>query len=171
LNLQRAYDYGVSGAHVASHNSNWNTSSGNPSSTPLNSDQAITDYIEAGIPAEKIVVGMPLYGRSFANTDGPGTPYSGVGQGTWESGVYDYKALPLLGAEIKTDHAIAASWSYNSSQRVMISFDTPFITATKTGYIRTRGLGGAMWWEASGDKLGNESLVSTVSPKLQAHTA
>jgi chitinase len=109
LNLQRAYDYGVSGAHVASHNSNWNTSSGNLSSTPLNSDQAITDYIEAGIPAEKIVVGMPLYGRSFANTDGPGTPYSGVGQGTWESGVYDYKALPLLGAEIKTDHAITAS--------------------------------------------------------------
>jgi chitinase len=150
----------------ASHNSNWNTSSGIPKSTPFNSDQTITDYIKAGIPADKIVVGMPLYGRSFANTDGPGTSFSGVGTGTWERGIYDYRELPLSGAKMTTDHEIAASWSYDSSQRVMVSFDTPSITAIKTGYIKSRGLGGAMWWESSGDKSGNDSLVSTVCPNL-----
>jgi chitinase len=116
---------------------------------------------------------MPLFGRSFANTDGPGSSFSGVGKGTWEPGIYDYKDLPLPGAEVKTDHVAAASWSYDSSQRIMISFDTPSITVTKTKYIKVRGLGGAMWWESSGDKMGNDSLISAVGvgPEIHACTS
>jgi chitinase len=169
--LLRTYDYGVSKNYIASHNANWNTSSKDPSSTPFNSDQTIEDYIKAGIPADKIVIGMPLFGRSFDDTDGPGSSFSGVGKGTWEPGVYDYKELPLPGAEVETDHAIGASWSYDSSQRVMISFDTPSTTVTKTKYIKMRGLGGAMWWESSGDKMGNDSLISSVGPKICASTS
>jgi chitinase len=114
---------------------------------------------------------MPLFGRSFANTDGPGSSFSGVGKGTWEPGIYDYKDLPLPGAEVKTDHVAAASWSYDSSQRIIISFDTPSITVTKTKYIKVRGLGGAMWWESSGDKMGNDSLISAVGPEIHACTS
>jgi chitinase len=111
---------------------------------------------------------MPLYGRSYANTDGPGKPFSGAGKGTWEAGIYDYKDLPLPGAETKLDRGIAASWSYDYSQRVMISFDTPSIICIKAEYIKIRGLGGAMWWESSSDKLGNESLVFAVGFSFHA---
>ncbi|KAH8691035.1 endochitinase 1 precursor [Phaeosphaeriaceae sp. PMI808] len=156
-----AYDYSTSQDSVSGHHANWNHSFSNPGATPFDSKQAISDYIKAGIAPGKIVVGMPLYGRSFANTEGPGKPFSGVGKGRWEPGLHDYKDLPQPGAVIQKDDATAAAWSYDSVQRIMVSFDTPESVAQKTSYIKAEGLGGAMWWEASGDKQDANSLIST----------
>lgn len=46
----------------------------------------------------------------------------------------------------------------------MISFDTAEMAQQKADFILKHGLGGGMWWESSGDKQGEESLISTVSP-------
>ncbi|CAA9965233.1 Endochitinase 1 [Pyrenophora teres f. maculata] len=156
-----AYDYAGSWDTNAGHMANWFPSKTNPTSTMFSTSKALSDYIAAGVPASKIVVGMPLYGRSFAATGGPGKPFQGVGPGTWESGVYDYTVLPDTGAVEYTDTDIAASWSYDAGKRLMISYDTPAIIKQKTQLIREQGLGGGMWWESSGDKKGEGSLIST----------
>jgi chitinase len=89
------------------------------------------------------------------DTDGPGTPYNGIGQGSWEAGVYDYRTLPLPGSDVHDDNEMVASWSYDSEKKQMISFDSEEIGKKKGEWIREEGLAGSMFWELSGDKNGD----------------
>ncbi len=45
----------------------------------------------------------------------------------------------------------------------MISYDTLEQARRKAGYIKDKGLGGAMWWESSGDAQGERSIIGAVS--------
>ena len=158
-----AYDYAGSWDKIAGHQSNLYPSSSDPSSTPFSTAKAIEYYKNQGISPSKIVLGMPLYGRAFASTNGIGQPFSGTGEGSWEQGVWDFKALPQQGAEEMMDKKVGASWSFDAEKRLMVSYDTIQLAKQKVEYIKKENLGGAMWWESSGDKKAEESLISTVS--------
>lgn len=121
---------------------------------PINAADSIHWYISQGVARPKIIMGIPLYGRSFLNTQGPGTAFSGMGPGTWENGVYDYRALPLPNAHMFRDDKALASWSYDYSKKEMVSFDNEEVALWKGDWIRKEGLGGSMFWELSGDKEG-----------------
>lgn len=158
---------------VSGHQANIYKSTSNPASTQFSADEAITYYTTVGgIKPSRICLGMPIYGRTFLSTDGPGKPFNGVGQGSWDdwqsgpTGVWDYKALPKPGATEYYDPNLIASWSYDSAQKMMITYDTVECEKHKCDYIKQKGLGGAMWWEASADKTGNQSLIWNVSYSL-----
>lgn len=157
-----AYDYAGSWDSVAGHQANLYPCPSNPASTPFSTDAAVNHYLACGVAPCKIVLGMPLYGRAFENTQGPGTPYSGVGLGTWENGVHDYKRLPLEGAEERIDEDAVASYCYHPGRKVMVSYDTVEMARRKAAYIKQRGLGGGMWWESSADGEGPQSLIGNV---------
>ncbi|KAI9816506.1 MAG: hypothetical protein M1827_001638 [Pycnora praestabilis] len=161
-----AYDYAGSWDTHTGHQSNLYPSTSNRLSTPFSTITALTHYTRYGIPANKIILGMPLYGRTFTSTTGPGQSFSGVGEGSWENGVWDYKALPRDGAREVLDKEIGASWSWDGNKGILVSYDTVEMASRKVDWIKEKGLGGGMWWESSADKAGEESLIGTVVGQL-----
>lgn len=161
-----AYDYAGSWDKDAGHQANLYPSTKNTNSTPFSTDAAVQYYLDKGVAPAKLLLGMPLYGRSFTKTEGPGKPFTGVGDGSWENGVWDYKVLPQSGAKVFYDNESVASWTYDESSQTMVSFDSPQVTKEKLKYIEKLGLGGTMWWEASGDKPSNTTDGSGSLVKL-----
>lgn len=165
------YDFAGSWDSNAGHSSNLYPSTTNSNSTPFSVDAAVQYYLSHGVDPRKLLLGMPLYGHQFMQTQGPGTPYTGVGSGSWENGIWDYKVLPQSGATVHYDSVIGASWSYDPNTLTMVSYDTPELAQQKLQYIHSNNLGGAMWWESNGDKnTSTESLIQiTINsfPKLE----
>ncbi|KAI4259968.1 MAG: hypothetical protein L6R42_004276 [Xanthoria sp. 1 TBL-2021] len=161
-----AYDYAGSWDATSGHQANLYPSKENPTSTPFSTDAAIKYYTSHGVKASKIVLGMPLYGRTFLATDGPGKKYSEIGEGSYEKGIWDFKALPKDGAKEMIDKTIGASWSYDAGKKIMVTYDTKEMVQQKVEYIKKEGLGGGMWWESSADKKDGESLIGTVAKGL-----
>lgn len=161
-----AYDYAGSWDKTTGHQANVNPDAKDMAATKFNTEQAVKDYVDSGINPSKIILGMPLYGRSFADTDGLGKPFSGPGKGTTEKGVWLYRDLPRPGAKVSVDDQVGAAWSYDPSSRELVSYDTPASAKIKTKYMQSKGLGGALFWEASGDKTGADSIIGTVASSM-----
>ncbi|KAH7363951.1 glycoside hydrolase family 18 protein [Rhexocercosporidium sp. MPI-PUGE-AT-0058] len=162
-----AYDYAGSWSGLTGHQANLYPNTSVQEITPFSTYQAITDYTAASIPANKIIIGIPLYGRSFQRTAGLGQSFTGVGSGTWENGVWDYKVLPKAGATEYLDSETGASYSYDASTEELVSYDNAAAAKLKATYIQNKGLGGAMYWESSADKSQTESLIWTVAESLE----
>jgi chitinase len=123
------------------------------------SDAAIQKLKGKGVPAGKLLLGIGFYGRGWTGVtqDAPGGTATGPAAGT-EPGIQDYKVLksscPATGTVAGTAYARCGSdwWSY----------DTPATIAGKVDYAKQQGLGGAMFWELSGDTADGE-LIGAVA--------
>lgn len=163
-----AYDYANStSSFVTAHQANIFTAF-NTASTPNNPAQAVSDLLDADIEPSKILLGCPLYGRGFSNTEGMGEIFDGAPAGDLGhgEGVRDYKNLPLTGPDVKFDSAANAAYSYDSEKKELFSYDNPKSVKLKANFIQSQSLGGAFFWEASGDRMGEGSLTSLMAKDL-----
>ncbi|EFQ26430.1 glycosyl hydrolase family 18 [Colletotrichum graminicola M1.001] len=161
-----AYDYAGSWDQTTGHQANLFTDPSNPEATKYSTEAALAYYLGQGIRPSKIVLGLPLYGRSFLNTDGIGKPYQGIGQGSVEPGVWHYKVLPRAGAVEVFDQTAGALYSYDASSRELVTYDNVKSANMKADYLVNKTLGGAVFWEAAGDRKGEGSLVGALASKM-----
>jgi len=162
INLM-TYDFHGSWDPITNFNAPLEATTADPSSDPdvrahFNVASAVEGYLAGGAPADKIVVGVPFYGRGWqgvANVDhGLYQSHTGVPMGTWEAGVFDYSdiAANYVPSYTRYFHEEAkVPWLYDPATGIMISYDDPDSLGRKAAYVRDRGLGGVMFWELSGD--------------------
>ncbi|KAK4128686.1 glycoside hydrolase family 18 protein [Parathielavia appendiculata] len=157
------HDYAGSWGSTTGHQSNLRADPSNPQATKFSTERAITDYVARGIPAAKIVLGMPLYGRAFENTKGLGQPYASVEPGSIQAGVYLCEDLPRPGVKEIHDESAGANYSFDEAKGELVSYDNVFGAQKKAEYLVNKSLGGAVFWETVGDMTGNGSLVSALA--------
>ncbi|MBC2869315.1 cellulose binding domain-containing protein [Streptomyces mexicanus] len=124
---------------------------------------AMAKFKAQGVPANKLLIGIGFYGRGWTGVtqDAPGGTATGAASGTYEAGIEDYKVLknscPVTGTVAGTAYAHCGTnwWSY----------DTPATIKSKMAWANSQGLGGAFFWEFSGDTSDGE-LVNALSSGL-----
>jgi chitinase len=125
----------------------------------FNVDAAVKAYLGAGVPADKLVLGVPFYGRGWGGVkdanNGLYQPAAGPApRGSFEAGVWDWKDLAANYVPRMPGHRHADTrvpWLFDPKTGVMISYDDPESMKVKAEYIAQQKLGGAMIWELSGD--------------------
>ena len=136
------YDYTGPWSNLTGNQANLFRSLDNPEGTPFNTEAIISHYTSQNISLAKIVLGMLLYSRFFSSTVGLsqslGQPFKG-------SSTYDYKVLPIDRANIVYDPSTGSSYSYDTANREIVSFDTTAVAKQKAVWIMSNGLGGTMF--------------------------
>jgi chitinase len=114
---------------------------------------AVKHVIDKGLPAAQIMLGIPLYGRSFGSTNGLREPFQGAGQ----QEAYLMKDLPPPGMQETYDPAAVAVFAVGNGE--FITYDNQESVAAKAKYVQGKGLAGLFYWQIVGDRCGEESII------------
>ncbi len=131
-------------------------------SAGLSAHDAATLWQSRGAPARKLVLGVPFYGRGWVGV--PNTNHglwqasTGVANGKYESGIEDYRVLKSKGYTRYFNQQAQAAWLYNAGNRTFWTYDDATVMKIKANYIKSKGLGGVMFWEIAGDTASGELI-------------
>ena len=141
--------YDIQTPHVASHH----TALYSSEDFPYSADYAVKLFTEAGIPAEKIMVGCAFYGRVFQIEKDTKEPlFKPALSDGYKSRNYTALQALLPDAEVFFDDNAKAP--YLIADDAFITYDDPVSIGHKGDYVRHHGLMGMMCWEYGGDESG-----------------
>lgn len=116
----------------------------------MTSDKAARAHLAAGMPAHKLVLGMPFYGRG--------------------SGRYaDFNDFKDIKKDIEAyeiwDEKAQVPYIADTDGTLIVGYDNPRSLKIKCGYIKANGLRGAMYWDYDGDDA-DGTLRKTVAREI-----
>ncbi|KAK3033206.1 hypothetical protein RJ639_036998 [Escallonia herrerae] len=115
----------------------------------------LQSWIKAGFPRKKLIMGLPLYGRSWELKDpmahGVGAPAVGLGPG--ELGVMTYSEVEKFNRETNAtvEYDPATISTYSVAGTSWIGYDDVRSTMVKILYAEALGLRGYFFWAVNGD--------------------
>ncbi|HEV8248249.1 MAG TPA: glycosyl hydrolase family 18 protein [Polyangiaceae bacterium] len=136
---------------------------------------SVSAYINFGVPADKIVVGLATYGRSFGSVDKAEVDTAAKGSGpparcTQADGMLAYfEVMELIQSgkyKAGWDDASSTPFAYDSAAKVWITYDDEKSITKKVEFIREKKLGGAMFWSLDTDDYHKGYPLVSIAKKL-----
>ena len=137
----------------------------------ISADRSVQEYEKAGVPAAKIVLGVPFYGHVWGQVPP-------ANNGLFQSGKevphgyapYGHGPEEMLknGFIRYWDPAASAPYLYNAEQQIFVSYDDPESLALKCKYLLAHHLRGVMFWDYESDSSG--TLLNAVNEGLNRST-
>jgi chitinase len=132
-------------------------------------DRAVREFLVAGVPARKLVLGVPFYGRAWGEVEPQHEGLYQPGRPLEPRIETRYGNLARLATEPgwvrRWDPLAQAPFLWNAERRIWIGYDDPEALRVKSRYIRDLGLAGAMFWEYTNDPTG--ALVGALFDELR----
>jgi chitinase len=151
------YDYHTGGS-IAHFNAPLFAATNDP--TPeLNVDASMRAFRAGGVPAEKLLVGIPFFARVYGKVPnvnaGLFQPSAGPPE-DWRESEGDWRRLSRtrLTNTRYTRHwesSAKVPWLYDPASGTWISYDDPDAVRAKVDYAREHGFGGVIIWELGAD--------------------
>ena len=172
INLM-SYDMGTGFSKVSTFNAPLREVPTDPLEPALrrwnNVEGAVAYYRQHGVPADKLVLGLPFYGRGFrVNTDandGLYQPYSApFDAGDWRRIRTEFLDQP--GWQRHWHPVAQAPWLYNPAERIFISYEDPTSIGLRAEFAKARQLRGVFTWELTGDDAQGSLLKAMAEPFL-----
>jgi chitinase len=135
-------------------------------------DASVRAFERAGVPAGKILLGLPFYGHMWGEV--PDRNHGLMQPGKAVPGAYaPYSAITSTmlnqGFVRYWDPVASVPYLYNSDKHIFVSYEDPESIAAKCHYVLTHKLGGVMFWDYSGDPAG--VLLGAIDQSLRVGAA
>jgi chitinase len=162
-----AYDFYMSGPdHITGNSAPLFTSPADPKHA--SADGSVQAYEKAGVPAAKIVLGVPFYGYAWRDVGDENHGLFQRGKAGQDAHLsYEAISTTMLnhGLTRYWDAASSVPYLYSPEQRVFVSYEDPQSLAAKCQYVLKNKLAGLMFWHYSSDPSG--TLLRAIDDALR----
>ena len=144
------YDFHSGGKRAGFNSALYNHD--DPSNSRLNLHDAMQAIAARGMPRDKLVAGVPFYGRGWQGVESSG-PWN-TGTGSLQVGGYRVIAETFLKSPDYVRHwddVAKVPWLYSEARKEWITYEDPQSMRLKGEYVIAQNLAGAMFWELSND--------------------
>lgn len=165
VNLMSYDYYEPTDDKVAGHHAPLFTNPADPKH--VSAGASVSAYLAAGVPARKLVLGVPFYGHAWAHV--PPTNFGLYQAGGPTNLPSDYRTLipflqPSSGYVRHWDALASVPFLYNPDTATFISYEDPESITQKCRFVRSKHLAGMMFWDYEGDAAG--VLLTTIHNAL-----
>jgi chitinase len=150
------YDFAGSWTPYAGHNSPLFASSKQPEGSPRSTELTMKYLLEQkGMPANRLAVGIPLYGRGFAVPEPYALTKNARSRGRLPGGNYTniHKLESEQGWVRQWDNETKTPWLLSPDKSTVIGYDDVESVSIKTEWAMKQGFRGIFFWQIGGDLL------------------